>query len=271
MMSGMLALPEDCIAAAISFTSPRDACRLACVSTTIKSAADSDAVWDRFLPPEYLSAISDPVPVSGSSSSTWSKKELYLRMGPTLIQNGKLSFWFNRPSGKKCYMISARELNIAWASGDTPWYWHWIDDFPGARFPEVAELIMVCWFEIRGTIDTSFLSTMTTYVAYLVFKPIDNFSGFENNPVEVTVGLAGGNVQNQTVYFDQWQQNIVPGDNPGLFPKERGDGWLESELGEFFHGSDEDGELSMTILEINCDIGKHGLVVQGIEIRPKKG
>ncbi|KAK1588723.1 hypothetical protein Q3G72_026422 [Acer saccharum] len=65
-------------------------------------------------------------------------------MGPTLIQNGKLSFWLDRPSGKKCYMISARELTIIWASGDTPQYWRWIDDFPEARFPEVAELRIVC-------------------------------------------------------------------------------------------------------------------------------
>ncbi|KAK2640873.1 hypothetical protein Ddye_022636 [Dipteronia dyeriana] len=134
MMSGISALPEDCIAAVISFTNPRDACRLACVSTTFRSAADSDTVWDRFLLPEYLSAIS--YPVSDSSSSTWSalsKKELYLRACPSLIHNGKLSFWLDHPSGKKCYMISARELTITWAGRDTTDYWRWIDDFPGAR------------------------------------------------------------------------------------------------------------------------------------------
>ncbi|KAK0581379.1 hypothetical protein LWI29_013092 [Acer saccharum] len=71
-MSGMLTLPEGCIAAVISFTTPRDACHLACVSTTFRSATDSDVVWDRFLSPEYLSAISYPGSVSGSSSSsTW--------------------------------------------------------------------------------------------------------------------------------------------------------------------------------------------------------
>ncbi|KAK0606075.1 hypothetical protein LWI29_033902 [Acer saccharum] len=101
------------------------------------------------------------------------------------------------------------------------------------RFPEVAELRIVCWFEIHGKIDISLLSTTTTYVAYLVFKPTDNFFGFDNNPVEVAVGLAEGDFQNRTVYFDQRQQNIVPADNPDLFPKEGGDGWLESELGIF--------------------------------------
>ena len=77
-MSGMLVLPEDCIAAVISFTTPRDACRLACVSTIFRSAADSNIVWDRFL---------CPISHLGSVSSS-SKKELYL--SHNLIHNGKL-------------------------------------------------------------------------------------------------------------------------------------------------------------------------------------
>ncbi|KAI9194633.1 hypothetical protein LWI28_007766 [Acer negundo] len=84
-MSGMLALPGNCIAAVISFTSPRDAFRLACVSTTFRSAADSNVVWDRFLGIEYLSAISDPGPVSSLS-----KKELYIRSYYVPILNGEL-------------------------------------------------------------------------------------------------------------------------------------------------------------------------------------
>ncbi|KAK0608072.1 hypothetical protein LWI29_025163 [Acer saccharum] len=116
-MSGILALPEGCIANVISFTTPSDACRLACVSTTFRSAADSDVVWDRFLPSDYLSAISDSA--SSPASSLLSKKELYLRAchNPLLINEGKLSFW------------------IIWV--DTPQYWKWIS-LPEARFPAVA-------------------------------------------------------------------------------------------------------------------------------------
>ena len=87
VISGMLALPEGCIAAVISFTTPRDACHLACVSTTFRSAADSDIVWDRFLPPKYSSSS------SSSSSNTWSalwKKELYFRTCHNLIHKGKM-------------------------------------------------------------------------------------------------------------------------------------------------------------------------------------
>ncbi|KAK0578948.1 hypothetical protein LWI29_018924 [Acer saccharum] len=107
VMSGILALPEDCIAAVISFTSPRDAGRLACVSTTFRSAADSDGVWDSFVPRENLSA-----------NSSLSKKELYLH-SCHYLNDGKLCFWFDLPSGKKCYMISARGLNIF----DLFWLW----------------------------------------------------------------------------------------------------------------------------------------------------
>ncbi|KAK2653301.1 hypothetical protein Ddye_013157 [Dipteronia dyeriana] len=290
MITEMLELPEGCIAAVISFTSPRDACRLACVSTTFKSAAESDAAWDHFLPPDYLSVILD----SGSSSSTsspsssLSKKELYLRAchNPVLINEGKLSFWLDKHSGKKCYMISARELEIVW--GDTPQYWDW-HSLPEARFPEVAELRNVCWFHIHGEISTSLLSPITPYVAYLVFKAIVESIGFENNPVEVTVGLAGSDGQKRTVYLDTREQRgivprhprsrrfnrrqasvPVPGDDRVPFPEKRGDGWLEIELGEFFYGGDEEGDLTMSIMEIKRGNWKGGLVFQGIEIRPKK-
>jgi hypothetical protein len=51
-------LPEECIAGVLSFTSPPDACRSSSVSTNFRSAAESDAVWESFLPPQYKSIIS---------------------------------------------------------------------------------------------------------------------------------------------------------------------------------------------------------------------
>ncbi|XP_052883026.1 putative F-box protein PP2-B12 [Gossypium arboreum] len=61
----------------------------------------------------------------------------------------KQSFWLERGSGKKCYMLSPRDLTIIW-SVDTPWFWRWVS-IPEARFDEIAELRRVCWFEIRGS------------------------------------------------------------------------------------------------------------------------
>ncbi|CAH8387526.1 unnamed protein product [Eruca vesicaria subsp. sativa] len=50
-------LPEDCIAMVIHHASPRDACVMALVSKTMKSAAESDIVWEKFLPTEYSSLV----------------------------------------------------------------------------------------------------------------------------------------------------------------------------------------------------------------------
>jgi hypothetical protein len=59
----------------------------------------------------------------------------------------------------------------------------------------------------------------------------------------------------------------VFGDDHGHLPYTRGDGWLESELGEYFHVGDEEGELSLAILGMYGGHWKGGLVVRGIEIR----
>ena len=52
------------------------------------------------------------------------------------------------------------------------------------------------------------------------------------------------------------------------YPKERVDGWPETELGEFFNESGEDhGELEMSILEVKDGDWKGGLILQGTEIK----
>jgi hypothetical protein len=43
-------LPEALLSAALALTTPRDACRAAAASRGFHAAADSDAVWSRFLP-----------------------------------------------------------------------------------------------------------------------------------------------------------------------------------------------------------------------------
>ncbi|KAF8015458.1 hypothetical protein BT93_H1081 [Corymbia citriodora subsp. variegata] len=56
-----------------------------------------------------------------------------------------------------------------------------------------------------------------------------------------------------------------------MLPKERRDEWLEIELGEFLMKDGEDGEIEMSDLEMKGCHKKGGLVVEGIEIRPKDG
>ncbi|KAK2650793.1 hypothetical protein Ddye_018282 [Dipteronia dyeriana] len=104
---------------------------------------------------------------------------------------------------------------------------------------------------------------MTTYVAYLVFAE-NHLCWVYDDPAEVSIGLVGSNNgQNRTVYIHREQQD---GDHDGFYPKMRADGWLETELGEFFNGDNENSEFLITIKSEM----KEGLLIQGIEIRPKK-
>ena len=88
-------LPEGCIATIVSLTTPRDACRLALVSSVFKSACDSDAVWSAFLPSDYEAILASAqrsgcgVPSPRRFSSL---KDLYFSLcdDPVLIDNGKM-------------------------------------------------------------------------------------------------------------------------------------------------------------------------------------
>ncbi|KAJ8753020.1 hypothetical protein K2173_008807 [Erythroxylum novogranatense] len=260
------ALPEDCIENVLSLSGPRDTCRLSVISSLFRSAAESDAVWQKYLPPDYRSTIArstDPSILTRFSSL----KDLYFSLcdNAILIDDAKLSFWLDKSTGKKCYMLGARNLVIIW--GDTPRYWKWTSE-PECRFGEVAELIEVCWFEIRGRISASLLSPATFYSAYLVFKSATETYGFDYRPLDISMGLAG--VESPTRMFMSGMQGpgpVVESDGP--YPRERKDGWFEIELGEFFNKEGEEGEIEMSLLEIKGGNWKCGLIVQGIEIRPK--
>ncbi|ESQ33080.1 hypothetical protein EUTSA_v10004854mg [Eutrema salsugineum] len=230
---------RDCISKIISFTSPRDACVVASVSKTFESAAKSDIVWDKFVPPEYASLV----PRSRVFSS---KKELYFALcdDPVLIDDGKKSFWLEKASGKRCIMVSAMTLSITW--GDNPQYWQWIP-CPEARFERVAELI----------------------------AKTEQCNGFEDVGIEAVVGVTAS--RRRLVCFDtamdeqlpirrrQRRRNIVK-------PEEREDGWMEVELGEFFNvgGGLSSDEIEMSALQTKLLHWKSGLIIQGIEFRPTK-
>lgn len=83
---GIWVLPEECIAHIISLTSPRDACSCSAVSSKFRSVAESDTVWERFLPSYWEDIVCRSVsPVKFSS-----KKALYFHLcqSPIFIDQG---------------------------------------------------------------------------------------------------------------------------------------------------------------------------------------
>ncbi|XP_009761303.1 F-box protein PP2-B15-like [Nicotiana tabacum] len=277
-------LPEDCIVQVLSFTSPHDACHASLVSTMVRDAAISDLLWEKFLPSDYRQIISRLVlPINFAS-----KKELFLKLfNPLLIDGGRKTFSIDRISCKKCYILSARELSIAWSTN--PLYWCW-KPLLRSRFPEGVELIMVCWLEIKGTINTRMLSPRTTYGAYLIVNLAGRAFGLESLPSEVSVKVGGDQESKGIVYLrrnyansrKQELERVIMRhrvetlrsrvDNRGGKERaltDREDGWLEIELGEFYSDGVNDKEVTMCLREVKGEHLKGGLIVEGIELRPK--
>ncbi|XP_015056634.1 putative F-box protein PP2-B12 [Solanum pennellii] len=257
-------LPEECITKIFAFTSPQDVCRFSLVSTYLHSAADSDSVWAKFLPSDYLSIITKsetPIPDFRSLKDAY----VYLADHPLLIDEGHKSFSLDKWTGKKCYFLGARDLNLSW--GDSLEHWKWIS-VPESRFPEVAWLELVWWFQILGTIRAGILSPLTSYTAYLVYKLEDYSYGSDARNVEVSVEFCGVKSANvRFLFLDPDHPSNMELDHKPV-PKLRKDGWFELELGNF-STENEDDCIELTIEDVIPDFqAKGGLIVEGFEIRP---
>ncbi|XP_042969709.1 F-box protein PP2-B1-like [Carya illinoinensis] len=175
-------LPEECIADIISKTSPPDACKMSLVSRTFRSAAASNLVWEALLPPDHQQIISESVS-SSSSLNILSMKDLYFSLcdNPILINNGKRSFTIHKWSGKKCYMLGARELGVIW--GDASQYWKWYSLAESRVLPKSRSLSPTFYFYINVCEFTQH----ALYV-YLVFVLTINYGLQYKNHVQIFGG-----------------------------------------------------------------------------------
>ncbi|XP_050375425.1 putative F-box protein PP2-B12 [Argentina anserina] len=286
-MVGLERLSEECIACILSLTSPKDACRSALVSSAFGSAAQSQVVWERFLPSDHRDIISRSV----SPVTFTSKMELYFRLcdSPIFLDDGNLSFAIDKLSGKKCFTLGARRVLIAW--GDTPAYWEWIS-VPHSRFAEVAYLRSVCWLEIYGRMEMRSLSPNTAYAGHLVYMFSDeatNYAGtgqnyYETFPVKLSVKFFVTEGTLIEAHDEEDAELLISTRMPAAgassmdnsfgkrqhFPMERNDGWMEIKIGEFNCGQSDDDccLVEVGVKEIESGIWKFGLVIHGIEIRP---
>ncbi|KAF2288331.1 hypothetical protein GH714_006832 [Hevea brasiliensis] len=85
-------------------------------------------------------------------------------------------------------MLSARDLMIAW--GDTPRYWKWTSELE-SRFAEVAELIGCAGLKSVVKLILVCYPRTRSMELTLCIGQLQETYGFEYQPVDVTVGLAG--------------------------------------------------------------------------------
>jgi hypothetical protein len=111
------------------------------------------------------------------------------------------------------------------------------------------------------------LSLNSTYAAFLVFKLDDESAHRRDFPVlKASVSIGGCKSTRQVSLHGS------DGDEDGLpsHPQQRADGWMELELGEFYNKQGNDGEVCIRLSETAELNNKKGLIVYGMEIRPKK-
>ncbi|KAJ0741535.1 putative phloem protein [Helianthus annuus] len=278
MAARLSMLPEDCISTVLSLTSPSDASRFMLVSSSLRSAAESDIVWDRFMPSDLPRILSR----SHTQLNVSSKKELFFQLCSCIPMDGGIkSFSLDKVSGRKCWILSARALSISLSN--EPNHWTWTANSTSI-FSEVVELKTISNMEIEGRIQTEDLSTNTTYGAYLIVKVSDHSFGLDAIPCETSISSGTCSVTNTTylcpldeqkqqlelLFFmnrrQMMEKRVVEGECQR--PSKRGDGWMEIEIGEFFVGEKSEG-VKMNLTEVKGQQLKGGLIIEGIEVRPK--
>ncbi|KAE9598150.1 putative phloem protein [Lupinus albus] len=193
-------------------------------------------------------------------------------------------FSIEKKTGKICYLLSAKELSIAW--GDNPFFWSW-KPVQGSRFLEVAELRTVNWLEIEGKISTQILTPNTLYEAYLIMNVSHRAYGLDFASSEISIVIGNKVEKGKTYLYDKEENKLKMGtlfygnrretlkmaqeeeDNEGIsYPSKREDGWMEIKIGEFFSGKGNE-DVKMSLREVGYRL-KGGLILEGIEIRPKQ-
>lgn len=140
----------------------------------------------------------------------------------------------------------------------------------------MVELRFISWLEIKAEIGAETLSPCTLYAAYLVLNITNRAHGLDSVPAVTWVEVGGtrvstGNALIQNGDSSKGRRGAREVGGEWRIPVKRvEDDWMEIELGEFLTGGDHVGfEVRMGLKEVKgCQL-KGGIVVEGIEVRPK--
>lgn len=113
------------------------------------------------------------------------------------------------------------------------------------------------------------LSPKTSYGAYLKVKIAERAYGLDSLPSEVSVEVGNDYKSRGTVYIRSPCKRNGKASCHCHCVRDGGGEWLEIELGSF-NSNEWDEEVRMCLKEVKGVHLKGGLIVDGIELRPKK-
>ncbi|KAJ0082921.1 hypothetical protein Patl1_11877 [Pistacia atlantica] len=193
------------------------------------------------LPHNYEAILKEADSPIDKSSPNKIKDQLY---------SGK--YWVNKESGSNCFMLFARDLSVIW--GDDQRYWKWTSlKETSDVFVDVAELLNVCWLEIKVRFETTKLTPRALYKVVFVIMLKEVAYGWDA-PVNLRLLLPNG-------------IKIEHKENLKMKPRNQ---WIEIPVGEFRTLPERAGEMEISMYEIEDLNWKKGLVIKGIVITAKE-
>ncbi|XP_021809559.1 protein PHLOEM PROTEIN 2-LIKE A1-like isoform X2 [Prunus avium] len=151
-------------------------------------------------------------------------------------------------TSNRCFLVYAKALDITW-SGD-PRYWRWVQETSDGP-TEAAELLEVCWLEVRGKLKTTKLSPGIRYEVVFVVKLQAKAYGWDV-PVnlKLTVPHASENRWSKVNLTDKAREQ-----------------WIEIPVGDFIASPEKPGDVEFSLYEYDGR-WKSGLVIKGVVVRP---
>ncbi|KAA8544785.1 hypothetical protein F0562_019511 [Nyssa sinensis] len=205
------------------------------------------------LPHKYEDIVKDAdSPIDNSSID-----KLYDQLYAGVFLNRKrkaspiVKYWVERKSNNNCFMLFARDLLITWSDDIRYWHWTYLNETSDVLI-DVAELLDVCWLEVRGKFQTVKLSQGIMYEVVFVVMLKDPAYGWEV-PVILRLTLPDGSTQ-------EHKENLME--------KPRGR-WIEIPVGEFRTTAEKVGDIGISLCGSEGGNWKRGLVIKGVSIRPK--
>ncbi|KAF8379428.1 hypothetical protein HHK36_028863 [Tetracentron sinense] len=259
LKTGLGDLPESCVASVLMYLDPPEICKFARLNCAFRGASSADFVWESKLPSNYrylIGKLLDGVPVN------LGMKEIYRRLSrPNPFDGGTKEAWLEKSTGGICLSISSRALRITGI--DDRRYWNHIPT-EESRFPTVAYLQQIWWFEVDGEIEFQFpagtyslffrlqLGRASKRLGRRVCNP-EHIHGWDLKPVRFQLLTTDGQHALSQCYLER------PGN------------WVHYHVGDFVvENPDTSTKIKFSMTQIDCTHTKGGLCVDSVLIYPSQ-
>ncbi|GLU00597.1 hypothetical protein SLE2022_179510 [Rubroshorea leprosula] len=252
-------IPESCVALVLMRLDPTEICNLAGLNQAFHRASLADFIWESKLPSNYRFIAEKAL--GDTTLSTLSKKEIYSRLTkPHSIDDATKDVRLDKNSGGICLSISSKVLKITGINDRR--YWSHIST-EESRFPTVAYLQQIWWFEVRGEVEfQSPAGTCSLFFRLQLGRTSkrlgrrvcnsEHIHGWDIKPARFQRTTSDGQHANNQCYLD----------NPGS--------WVLYHEGDFdVENPNAFTKIKFSMTQIDCTHTKGGLCVDSVLIYPR--